>query len=196
MNELLSAQFDGHPQVEFVDLMQYGYWGEGHTANLHNPFPDYATAERTFVDFTRQQLEAWKRTPLAVNTEPDISLVGNRRVIEMCTGAGAWLRSDSILVEEPIQIDMLANRPPWLAVIMEDGYDRQYKLAMQPRLERAMRHVLNVGGTTGRCGPRPPTSMRFTRPSRGVSRACAAAWVTACARAGSGNVNAAAPMSW
>lgn len=146
LNELLSAQFDEHPDIEFVDLMQYGYWGEGHTANLHNPFPDYVTAERTFVDFTRQQLDAWKRTPLAVNTEPDISFVGNRRVIEMCTSAGAWLRSDSILVEEPIQIDMLANRPPWQAVIMEDGYDRQYKLTMQPRLERAMRHVLNVGG--------------------------------------------------
>jgi hypothetical protein len=39
---------------------------------------------------------------------------------------GAWLRSDSIIIEEPIQIDQLANRPPWLAAILEDGYSRQY----------------------------------------------------------------------
>jgi hypothetical protein len=42
---------------------------------------------------------------------------------------GAWLRSDSIIIEEPIQIDQLANRPPWLAAILEDGYFRQYDIA-------------------------------------------------------------------
>ena len=29
LNELLAAEFDGHPLVEFMDLMMYGFWGEG-----------------------------------------------------------------------------------------------------------------------------------------------------------------------
>ena len=154
LNGLLAAEFDGNPLMEFVDLMMYGFWGEGHTSNLPNPFPDYLTAERTFVDMTRLQLELWKKVPLAVNTQPDISSVGNTRVLDMCVRAGCWLRSDSIVIEEPIQIEQLANRPPWLAVVMEDGYYRQYKVdpsylpldgAGINVLEKWMLHALDLG---------------------------------------------------
>jgi hypothetical protein len=151
LNDLLAARFEGDPLIEWVDLMQYGFWGEGHTSDLPNPFPDYVTAEKTSVRMTRLQLDRWKRTPLAVNTQPDISKVGNREVIDMAVRAGAWLRSDSIIVEEPIQIEMLANRPPWLAAILEDGYFRQYdtsKLEVDPAgvnaLENYMLHVLDL----------------------------------------------------
>jgi hypothetical protein len=151
LNDLLAAQFEGNPLIEWMDLMQYGFWGEGHTSNFPNPFPDYVTAERTSVGMTRLQLETWKKTPLAVNTQPDISNVGNREVIDMAMRAGAWLRSDSIVVEEPIQIGQLANRPPWLAAILEDGYFRQYdaaKLEVDAAgvnvLENYMLHVLDV----------------------------------------------------
>lgn len=151
LNDLLAAEFDGNPTMEWVDLIQYGFWGEGHTSNYPNPFPDYTTAERTSVEMTRLQLETWKKTPLAVNTQPDISRVGNRRVIDMATQSGAWLRSDSIIVEEPIQIDLLANRPPWLAAILEDGYFRQYdvdKLARDEAgvnvMENYLLHALDV----------------------------------------------------
>lgn len=57
LNELLAAEFDSNPSVEWMDLMQYGFWGEGHTSDLPNPFPDYVTAEKTFVNMTRTQLE-------------------------------------------------------------------------------------------------------------------------------------------
>jgi hypothetical protein len=151
LNELLAERFDGDPLIEWVDLMQYGFWGEGHTSNYRNPFPDYPTAERTFIDMTRLQLERWRRAPLAVNTQPDISAVGNRSVIDMAVRAGAWLRSDSIIVEEPVQIEMLANRPPWLAAILEDGYFRQYdtsKLKVDDAgvnaLENYMLHTLDL----------------------------------------------------
>ena len=77
---------------------------------------------------TRFQLETWKQTPLAVNTQPDNSQVGNREVQDMAVRAGCWLRSDSIIGEEPIQIEELANRPPWLPVIMEDGGNRHHLL--------------------------------------------------------------------
>lgn len=153
LNELLAAEFDGHAQVEFVDLMMYGFWGEGHTSDLPGPFPDYLTAERTTLGMTKLQLEAWKKTPLAVNTQPDISRVGNREVQDMCVREGCWLRSDSILnIEEPLQIEMLANRPPWLAVVMEDGEHRNYDVNTIPRdaagineREKAMLHVLDLG---------------------------------------------------
>ena len=154
LNELLVAEFDGNPLMEFVDLMMYGFWGEGHTSNLPNPFPDYLTAEKTFVEMTKTQLELWKKVPLAVNTQPDISKVGNHKVLDMCVRAGCWLRSDSIVIEEPIQIEELANRPAWLPVVMEDGYYRQYKV--DPKyipvddaginvLEKWMLHVLDLG---------------------------------------------------
>ncbi len=155
LNELLAAEFDNNPLMEFVDLMQYGFWGEGHTSDLPSPFSDYLTAERVFTSMTRLQLDAWKRTTLAVNTQPDISNVGNREVIDMAVRAGCWLRSDSVIVDEPEQIEALSNRPPWLAVIMEDGGKRQYSLdpkALDPdaagisRLENTMLHVLELGG--------------------------------------------------
>jgi hypothetical protein len=154
LNELLVHEFDDNPLMEFVDLMMYGFWGEGHTSNLPNPFPDYLTASKTFLDMTKVQLDLWKKVPLAVNTQPDISSVGNREVQDLCVRAGCWLRSDSIVIEEPIQIEELANRPPWLATIMEDGYYRQYKVdrdylpvdeAGINVLEKWMLHAVDLG---------------------------------------------------
>jgi hypothetical protein len=72
----------------------------------------------------------------------------------MAVRAGCWLRSDSIILDEPIQIDVLANRPPWLAVIMEDGYKREHSVdpgelepdeAQIPYLERAALQTLDLG---------------------------------------------------
>ena len=151
LNDLLVAEFDSNPLIEWVDVMQYGFWGEGHTSDFPSPFPDYSTAERTFVEMTELQLERWKKTPLAFNTQPDISNVGNRKTLAMAISAGAWLRSDSIIVEEPIQIDQLANRPPWLAAILEDGYFRQYDISKLNKgqvgvnaLENYMLHTLDL----------------------------------------------------
>ena len=152
LNALLAARFDGDPLVEWMDLMMYGFWGEGHTSNLPNPFPGYWTARRTFLEMTRLQLDAWKRTPLAVNTEPDISGTGNNEVLDMAVRAGCWLRSDSIVDEEPMQIEELANRPPGLPAILEDGSWREYDVRKIPvdgagvnRRENAMLHVLDLG---------------------------------------------------
>ena len=48
--------------------------GRGAHGRLPEPVPRLPRrAERTFVEMTRLQLEAWKRAPLAVNTQPDIS---------------------------------------------------------------------------------------------------------------------------
>ena len=128
LNDLLAGRFDSNPQLEYMDLMMYGFWGEGHTNDIPAPFPDYVTAEKTFVRMTQMQIDAWKHTPLAVNMEPDISNVGNREVQDMAVRAGCWLRSDSLIMDEPIQIEGLGHRPPWLASIIEDGENRHYVL--------------------------------------------------------------------
>jgi hypothetical protein len=99
-------------------------------------------------------MEAWRRVPLVVNTQPDISGVGNREVQEIAVRGGCWLRSDSIILDEPMQIDALANRPPWLAVVMEDGYHRHYRTdrpsyrvdaAGVSSIDQAMLHCLDLG---------------------------------------------------
>jgi len=151
LNGLLAARFDGDPIIEWVDLMQYGFWGEGHTSDLPHPFPNDSIAAKTFFDMTAHQLATWKRTPLAVNTQPDISRVGNDTVIAAAMRAGAWLRSDSIIIEEPVQIERIASRPPHLAAILEDGYFRSYdapRLALDAAgvnvLENYMLHTLDL----------------------------------------------------
>ena len=148
LNELLAARFDGNPMIEYMDLMMYGFWGEAHTNDLPSPFPDYLTAERTFVNLTQLQMDAWKRTPLAVNMEPDISNVGNRQVQDMVVRAGGWLRSDSLIMDEPIQIEALAHRPPWVATVLEDGGNRHYVLPEWEAEERAC--IEKLGGSARR----------------------------------------------
>lgn len=151
LNHLLADRFDGDPLMEWVDIMHVGFWGEGHFGGNPSPFPDAASAQGTLNQMVRMQLATWKKTPLAMNTQPDISNTGNREAIELAVRGGAWVRSDSIIVEEPIQIEQLANRPPCLAAILEDGYFRQYdasRLAVDAAhvnvLENYMLHVLDL----------------------------------------------------
>jgi hypothetical protein len=42
----------------------------------NNPFPDYQTAERTWIAMLEVQLEHFTKTPLLTNTQPDYSRVG------------------------------------------------------------------------------------------------------------------------
>jgi len=151
LNHLLAERFDGDPLIEWVDIMHVGFWGEGHFGGYPSSFPDRATAQRTLNQMVQMQLATWNKTPLAMNTQPDISDTGNREAIELAVRGGAWVRSDSIIVEEPIQIEELANRPPWLAAILEDGYFRGYdtsKLSIDEAginvLENYMLHVLDL----------------------------------------------------
>lgn len=121
LNELLSAELNGSPLVEFMDTFMYGFWGEGHTwPYTSNPFPDYATAERTWIHMLEVQLSYWTKTPLATNTQPDFSRVGNSEIVDRTVRSGNWLRSDSIFIEN-MQIENLSNRPPWVGAALEIG---------------------------------------------------------------------------
>jgi len=118
---LLAAEYDGHPDVEYVDTCMYGFWGEGHTWPLErNPYPDYSTAENTFVNMFHMQTNHWKKTPLVTNTQPDFSKVGNSELVDQTVRRGEWLRTDTIFIENE-QIEALSNRPPWTGASIEVG---------------------------------------------------------------------------
>jgi hypothetical protein len=150
LTDLLAAEYDGNPQVEYVDTAMYGFWGEGHTWPLEiNPFPDYVTAESTFVTMLNYQLEQWKKTPLATNTQPDFSKVGNSELVDRTVRSNNWLRTDTIFIENE-QIDELSNRPPWVGVTVEvgmsDGTPRTLRLDDGvPYTDNVVYHVKDVG---------------------------------------------------
>jgi len=150
LTDLLAAEYDGNPQVEYVDTAMYGFWGEGHTWPLEiNPFSDYVTAESTFVTMLNYQLQRWKKTPLATNTQPDFSKVGNSELVDRTVRSNNWLRTDTIFIENE-QIDELSNRPPWVGVTVEvgmsDGTPRTLRLDDGvPYTDNVVYHVKDVG---------------------------------------------------
>lgn len=150
LTDLLAAEYDGHPQVEYVDTAMYGFWGEGHTWPLEkNPFPDYATAEATFSRMLEYQLQRWKKTPLATNTQPDFSKVGNAALVDRTVRSGNWLRTDTIFIENE-QIEALSNRPAWTGVTVEvpngDGSPESFHVSEGVTLtDNVISHVRDVG---------------------------------------------------
>jgi hypothetical protein len=147
---LLAAEFNGNPVVEFVDTFLYGFWGEGHTWPFVNtPFPDYLSAERTWVKMMEVQLEHFTKTPLMTNTQPDYSRVGNSEVLDMTVRSNNWIRSDTIFIENE-QIETLSNRPPWIAAVLEQGIPAKIRETctsddgISPT-ENMIAHVLDVG---------------------------------------------------
>jgi len=150
LNGLLAAELDGGDLVEYVDTFMYGFWGEGHTWPFTNhPFPDDATAERTFVRMFDVQLEHWRKTPLVTNTQPDFSRVGNSELVDRTIRSHNWLRSDTIFIENE-QIEALSNRPPWVAAILEasmtEGTSENAELDEGVSLtENVIAHVTDLG---------------------------------------------------
>ena len=150
MNELLAAELNGSPQIEFMDTFMYGFWGEGHTwPYTNNPFPDYATAERTWLHMLDVQLANWTKTPLATNTQPDFSRVGNSELVDRTVRSGNWLRTDTIFIEN-MQIETISNRPPWVGAVVEIALPGQIS-KIPPTKEpisysdSAIEHVIDVG---------------------------------------------------
>jgi hypothetical protein len=122
LNELLANEFNGHPQIEFVDTIMYGFWGEGHTWPYEgNPFSSPLVAEQLWNSMFDLQLERWTKVPLVTNTQPDFSNVGNSDLVDRTIRTGNWLRTDTIFIENT-QIEALSYRPPWVAAICEVGF--------------------------------------------------------------------------
>ena len=146
----LAAEFDGSPLIEFIDTFMYGFWGEGQTWPFgNNPFPDYQTAERTWVNMLEVQLENFSKTPLLTNTQPDFSRVGNSEVLDRTVRSNNWIRSDTIFIENE-QIEALSNRPPWIAALLEQGIpgkppdSNAAQEGISPA-ENIIAHVIDIG---------------------------------------------------
>jgi len=149
---LLAADYDGHADVEYVDTCMYGFWGEGHTWPLEkNPYPDYSTAENTFVKMFQVQTDHWRKTPLVTNTQPDFSKVGNSELVDRTIRHGEWLRTDTIFIENE-QIEALSNRPPWTAASIEVGISDGAPQSLHPDegvtySDNVISHARDVGAS-------------------------------------------------
>ncbi|UAJ12732.1 hypothetical protein [Polymorphobacter megasporae] len=83
LNALLAAKLNGRPDVEYMDTMMYGFWGDGHSWPFEgNLFPSDAVAEQTWLRMLAVQLAHWTRTPLVTNTQPDFNRVGNAAMLD------------------------------------------------------------------------------------------------------------------
>ena len=147
---LLAAEFNGSPVIEFIDTFMYGFWGEGHTWPFsNNPFPDYQTAERTWINMLEVQFEHFTKTPLMTNTQPDYSRVGNSELLDRTVRSNNWIRSDTIFIENE-QIEALSNRPPWIAAALEQPLPGKAleTLAVHEGISQSdnmIAHVMDVG---------------------------------------------------
>jgi hypothetical protein len=150
LNGLLSGALNGNPWVEYIDTFMYGFWGEGHTWPFDgHPFPDDVTAEKTFMTMFETQLEFWTKTPLATNTQPDFSHVGNSELVDRTIRTHNWLRTDTIFIEN-MQIEALGNRPSWIAAVSEQGMTTGDPDALGieegvTRTENLIAHVIDLG---------------------------------------------------
>jgi hypothetical protein len=147
---LLAAEFNGSPQIEFIDTFMYGFWGEGHTWPFaNNPFPDAQSAERTWMQMLEVQLQHFTKTPLLTNTQPDFSQVGNSEMLDRAVRSNNWIRSDTIFIENE-QIEALSNRPPWIAALLEQGLPGKPPDAFPSQegispAENMIDHVIDIG---------------------------------------------------
>lgn len=147
---LLAAEFNGSDSIEFIDTFMYGFWGEGHTwPYTNNPFPDFETAERTWMNMLHVQLDNFTKIPLATNTQPDFSRVGNAAVLDATVRSNNWIRSDTIFIENE-QIEALSNRPPWIAAVLEQGIPTKPPQSLPldegiSPVDNIIAHVMDVG---------------------------------------------------
>jgi hypothetical protein len=95
------------------------------------------------------QLKHFTKTPLLTNTQPDYSRVGNSELVDRTVRSNNWIRSDTLFIENE-QIEALSNRPPWIAVVLEQPLPGKAPdmLAAQEGISPAdniIAHVMDVG---------------------------------------------------
>jgi len=84
--ERLGARYDGHPDVDHVDLGSVGWWGEWHMSRSSSaPMPTPET-QKKIVD---AYLAAFDKTPL-------VMLVGGREMLKHAVEQGAGWRADCL----------------------------------------------------------------------------------------------------
>jgi len=129
LNRMLAAELDQHPNVEFIDLMGYGPWGEWHSGGKDCYFQDSLTAVRTLNWMIEEQMDAWRRTPLVMGAHGGQMAIRLKELIATAIRGGCWLRRDSVgRYMYSNDITMLTERPSWVAAVIEEGAFRRHGL--------------------------------------------------------------------
>ena len=82
----LGNRYDGHPDIEHIDLGTVGWWGEWHMSQSSDaPMPTLET-QKKIVD---AYLAAFKKTPL-------VMLIGGGEMLKYAVGNGAGWRADCL----------------------------------------------------------------------------------------------------
>ena len=81
----LGRRYDGHPDLDHVDLGSVGWWGEWHMSGSDAKMPSPET-QRTIVE---TYLESFRKTPL-------LMLVGGGEMLTLATSRGAGWRADCL----------------------------------------------------------------------------------------------------
>ena len=82
----LGARYDGHPDIDHIDLGTVGWWGEWHMSGSANVSMPTAQHQQQIVD---AYLEAFSKTPL-------VMLVGGREMLKYATQHGTGWRADCL----------------------------------------------------------------------------------------------------
>jgi hypothetical protein len=82
----LGARYDGHPDIEHVDLGSVGWWGEWHMSGASSAKMPTPETQKRIVD---AYLAAFNKTPL-------IMLIGAGKMLEYATRHGAGWRADCL----------------------------------------------------------------------------------------------------
>jgi hypothetical protein len=98
--ELLGAEFDKHPLLEYVDISGYGFWGEMHHYARYTPEgrvtnyePPRERVEVVIDRLIRDHLEAFPKTPAVLGLHAADYVAGQRAFQEgLC-----WTRRDSFM---------------------------------------------------------------------------------------------------
>ncbi|HID75015.1 MAG TPA: DUF4832 domain-containing protein [Planctomycetaceae bacterium] len=82
----LGARYDGHPDIEHVDLGSVGWWGEWHMSGAANAKMPSLETQKKIVD---AYLSAFRETPL-------VMLIGGGPMLKYATERGAGWRADCL----------------------------------------------------------------------------------------------------
>ena len=82
----LGDRYDGHPDIEHVDLGSVGWWGEWHMSGAKNAPMPTPENQKKIVD---AYLAAFKKTPL-------LMLIGGGPMLKHATGHGTGWRADCL----------------------------------------------------------------------------------------------------
>jgi hypothetical protein len=153
----LAARYDGHPQIDTLDISSIGYWGEG-----NGPHGPTLPVRQGLLD---AWLDAFKQTPLLVNFDEEQGMahaVGRGAGIRLdCLGdlrtgpegLGGWSHMRSLYPQEIVRSGVQntwQKRPIALESCWTPTYWKQHGWDAAPILAQALRwHVsaLNVKST-------------------------------------------------